>query len=74
MEFRAKFLHIASKVLVSNKTRTYILQAKNEAAPQKLLKNFARIGRIFQNSSDPLLPNNDNIDNSNNDNNMMIVT
>ena len=73
MEFRVKFSHIASKVLVSNKIRTYILQAKNEAAPQKFLKNFAGIGRIFQNSSDPLLPNNDNIDNSNNDNNMMIV-
>ena len=74
MEFRAKFSHIGSKVLVSNKTRTYTLQVKNEGAPQKFLKNFARIGRIFQNSSDPLLPNNDNIDNRNNDNNMMIVT
>ena len=72
MEFRAKFL--PGKYSFPTKTHAYILQAKNVPVPQKFLKTFALIGRIFQNSSEPSLPNDDNIDNSNNDNNMMIVT
>ena len=44
------------------------MQFKNEPSPHTFQKGFAQIQRIFQNCFQPLLLNNDNIDNSNNDN------
>ena len=44
------------------------MQSKNEPSPHIFQKGFAQIQRIFQNCFQPLLLNNDNIDNSNNNN------
>ena len=45
------------------------MQLKNGPSPHTFQKGFAQIQIIFQNYFQPLLLNNDNIDNSNNDNN-----
>ena len=45
------------------------MQLKNGPSPHTFQKGFAQIQIIFQNDIQPLLLNNDNIDNSNNDNN-----
>ena len=44
------------------------MQLKNGPSPHTFQKGFAQIQIIFQNYFQPLLLNNDNIDNSNNDN------
>ena len=45
------------------------MQLKNGPSPHTFQKGFAQIQIIFQNDIQPLLLNNDNIDNSNNDDN-----